>query len=103
METEWPAEEPIDRSAVLTTAEAAAYVGLAKSTLEKLRIYGDGPVYLKYGKAVRYLLEDLEVWRARRRAANTSVAERLSGALYPRRNFKVSTRRLRSGFRRVRR
>ena len=29
----------------LRTEEAAAYVGLSKSTLEKLRVTGGGPVY----------------------------------------------------------
>ena len=96
-------EGPVVRSAVLNTEQAAAYLGLAKSTLEKLRIYGDGPMYLKYSKAVRYLLEDLEFWLARRRAANTSVAERLSATRYPSGNSKVSRRRTRNGLRRVRR
>lgn len=60
-------------SPVLNTADAAQYVGLAKSTLEKLRVYGDGPIFAKYStRVVRYRVEDLDAWIAKHRASNTS-------------------------------
>jgi len=53
-------------------AEAAArYVGLAPSTLAKMRVRGDGPPFSKAGpRVVVYDLHDLEEWlRATRRTA----------------------------------
>lgn len=44
--------------------EAADYVGLSKSTLDKLRCYGTGPVYFKLGRAVVYRKSDLDDWVA---------------------------------------
>ena len=56
----------------LDTLAAAAHVGLSKSTLEKLRVFGGGPKYLKLGKAVRYRIEDLDAWLAARVISSTS-------------------------------
>lgn len=42
--------------------EAASYVGLSKSTLDKLRCYGTGPRYSKLGRAVVYDTADLDGW-----------------------------------------
>lgn len=44
--------------------EAADYVGLSKSTLDKLRCYGTGPRYFKLGRAVVYDTADLDAWVA---------------------------------------
>jgi predicted DNA-binding transcriptional regulator AlpA len=46
----------------LNTPQAAAYLGLSESLLEKRRCTGGGPPYSKIGKAVRYLRDDLDVW-----------------------------------------
>jgi excisionase family DNA binding protein len=46
----------------LTTSQAAAYLGLSESLLEKRRCTGGGPRYSKIGKAVRYLRDDLDAW-----------------------------------------
>ena len=57
----------------LRTADAAAYVGLAPSTLEKMRIQGGGPVFEKSGpKIVVYKISDLEAWLTSRRRTSTS-------------------------------
>jgi hypothetical protein len=46
---------------VLRTPQAAEYVGLSTSTLEKFRLTGNGPVYQKAGpKIVVYRIEDLD-------------------------------------------
>lgn len=45
---------------VLTTREAAAFLGLAVSTLNKWRCYGEGPQFIKLGRAVRYRQDALE-------------------------------------------
>ena len=58
---------------VLRTPDAARYVGLAESTLEKMRIYGTGPVYQKAGaKIIVYRREDLDLWLENGRRKSTS-------------------------------
>jgi len=49
----------------LRATEAADYLKVAKSTLAKWRIRGDGPAYAKLGrKIVLYRLADLDAWLA---------------------------------------
>lgn len=52
--------------------EAAEYLGLSKSLLDKLRMGTDGPAFFKLGRAVIYNTADLDAWLASRRvtAAN---------------------------------
>jgi predicted DNA-binding transcriptional regulator AlpA len=58
---------------VLRTPQAAEYVGLSTSTLEKFRLTGNGPVYQKAGpKIVVYRIEDLDAWLSARRRISTS-------------------------------
>ena len=57
----------------LTVPEAAAHLKLSKSFLDKLRLRGNGPAYLKLGtKRVVYDLNDLEAWVQRCRRRHTS-------------------------------
>ena len=56
----------------LTTREAAAHLGLSTRTLDRYRVSGDGPVFLKFGGRVRYLREDLYHWAKTRRRRSTS-------------------------------
>ncbi len=56
----------------LRTTEAAAYIGLSKSTLEKLRVTGGGPEYASLGRAVVYHTEDLDAWVLTRKRRSTS-------------------------------
>jgi len=57
------------------TQDAAKYVGLSKSLLEKLRITGKGPRFYKLpgGAAVLYRMEDLDAWVMS--GASTSTSE----------------------------
>jgi predicted DNA-binding transcriptional regulator AlpA len=57
---------------ILNTREAARYLGLGKSTLDRFRVTGDGPIYLKLGGAVRYRLSDLKAWLDSRVTRSTS-------------------------------
>ena len=57
---------------VLNTPDAAAYVRLSKPTLERLRLTGDGPSFLKLGRAVGYRKADLDDWLASRLVRSTS-------------------------------
>ena len=56
----------------LNTEGAAAYLGLAESTLEKARVTGTGPDFVKLGRAVRYRVADLDGWLASRVVSSTS-------------------------------
>jgi excisionase family DNA binding protein len=58
----------------LSVREAAVYLGLSKSTLDKLRLTGGGPAYLKLLSRVLYDVRDLDAWAEYRRCSNTSEA-----------------------------
>ena len=48
---------------ILRTLEAATYLGLSPSTLEKYRVRGGGPKFIRLGgRAVGYDLRDLDAW-----------------------------------------
>jgi hypothetical protein len=57
---------------VLNTSAAAAYCGSAKSTLEKRRLTGGGPPFIKLGRRVVYDPTDLDSWLASNRRTSTS-------------------------------
>lgn len=59
-------------SEALDTHQAAAVAGLAPGTLRKMRISGEGPRFLKLGRAVRYRAADLEEWLSARVISSTS-------------------------------
>ena len=51
-----------DESMLLNTDQAAQRLGLSPRTLERYRVTGEGPEYLKIGRAVRYTVSALERW-----------------------------------------
>jgi excisionase family DNA binding protein len=59
---------------LFNTREAASYVRLGKTTLERFRVSGEGPHFVKLGGAVRYRKCDLDQWLERRRRRSTSEA-----------------------------
>ena len=60
-------------SQFLRSKQAAEYVGLAESTLAKMRHRGDGPIYSKAGRRiVVYHQSDLDEWLAAGRRRSTS-------------------------------
>ena len=66
------AAEPSQRQRMRTGA-AAAYLGVSKSLLEKLRITGKGPRYAKLGgKLVIYERGDLDDWADAAKRRSTS-------------------------------
>jgi hypothetical protein len=60
----------------LRTPAAAEYLGIAPSTLEKMRVSGTGPEFEVVGKAVVYSIPALEEYLAQRRARSTSETGR---------------------------
>ena len=56
----------------MPTPAAAAYVGLSARTLEKFRITGGGPQFLKPNRRVVYDRDDLDSWLDGKRRRSTS-------------------------------
>ena len=61
-----------DEGPFLTTKEAARFLKLQANTLEKMRVYGGGPIYRKHGRYVRYHIDDLNEWSDLRKKDSTS-------------------------------
>jgi excisionase family DNA binding protein len=57
---------------MLATPQAANYVGLGKSTLDKARLSGNGPRFVKLGRRVLYDPTDLDAWLNQHRRSSTS-------------------------------
>ena len=54
------------------TRGAAAHLACSASYLEKCRVTGAGPKYIKIGRAVRYKLDDLDAFANARAHESTS-------------------------------
>ena len=54
------------------TGGAATYTGFAESTLEKLRVHGGGPLYIRIGRVVVYDPDDLDAWLESHKRRSTS-------------------------------
>jgi hypothetical protein len=66
---------PFDRQRkILRTPAAAAYCGLGRSTLAKLRIYGGGPVFVRLQRRIVYRVDDLDAWLAAHRYTRGKLA-----------------------------
>lgn len=52
--------------------QAADYVGLSKSSLDKMRCFGTGPAFVRLGRTIVYRTDDLDAWLTanRNEAAN---------------------------------
>jgi predicted DNA-binding transcriptional regulator AlpA len=73
MNTNSANEHPDHLDSLLNERDAAAFLGLSDRTLQKWRVCGGGPIFIKIGgKAVRYQRRDLIEWINVRRQANTS-------------------------------
>jgi hypothetical protein len=59
---------------LLTPIDAATALQISVRTLERLRVSGFGPVYVKAGRLVRYRQSDLEAWLASQARHSTSEA-----------------------------
>lgn len=59
-------------STYLQTPEAAAHLGLAAATLEKMRIRGDGPPFLRLSpRRIVYAVDMLDAWARAREFSST--------------------------------
>jgi hypothetical protein len=59
----------------LNTRQAAAYVGLSASSLNKMRCNGSGPAYRKLGRRITYYPADLDCWLEQRRSTSTTDSD----------------------------
>lgn len=57
---------------LFTQREAAILLRCSQRTLERYRLSGSGPLYVKAGRLVRYRESDLEKWIASRVVGSTS-------------------------------
>ena len=58
----------------LNRQKAAEFLNLKKCTLEAWAIRGGGPAFVKFGRAVRYRLSDLEIYVKKQTRQNTIEA-----------------------------
>lgn len=60
---------------VLTEAEAARLVRLSPRTMQRLRLEGGGPRFVKLtARSIGYAIADLQAWVHQRSVASTSAA-----------------------------
>lgn len=59
---------------MLSVIETAWYLSLSKSWLDKKRLSGGGPPYLKLGRRVVYDVADLDAWAASYKRQDISEA-----------------------------
>lgn len=56
------------------TRKTAERLNISPGTLQKWRVYGDGPRYIKVGRKVAYDQADVDRWLEDRRRNSTSQA-----------------------------
>jgi hypothetical protein len=59
-------------SPFLSTAQAAAYLGISPRSLKTLRTKGEGPAFRRHCRYIQYHIDDLDAWSSK------SGARRLS-------------------------
>lgn len=69
-----------DHPELLNVREAAAYVRCSVSFLNKRRVYGGGPVFIKRGASVLYARIALDAWLASQTRRSTSEYQQAAGA-----------------------
>lgn len=63
----------MDQDRLLTVDDAAARLRISKHTLNRWRVTGEGPPFIKYGpRLIRYVVAALDAWALERLYANTS-------------------------------
>jgi len=80
---------------LMTTQEAAGYVRLSPRTLERYRVTGEGPKYLKLGRRVLYQRSELDIWlekKVRRSTSDSGPEEKVRRSQSQRRRSKKAPR-----------
>jgi predicted DNA-binding transcriptional regulator AlpA len=71
-------EKSVPSGTYLIQDEVAAVLRLSPRTLERHRLAGTGPAYVKLGRRVLYKQESVEAWAAANTFSSTSAAQGLS-------------------------
>jgi len=58
----------------LSNEQAAEYLGLKAATLNKWRVYGEGPPFIKVGRLIQYRKIDLDDYLSSRLVKSTTEA-----------------------------
>ena len=69
----------MDTPLFLTQSEAADLLRLSPRTLERHRVAGTGPRFVKAGRRVLYRQSDLEAWASANTFSSTSEADLTGG------------------------
>lgn len=64
----------LDADALLRTEQVATWLDVSKSFLDKARVYGRGPTYLKLEGSVRYRVSEVRRWLSEVERSSTRVA-----------------------------
>ncbi len=81
-QSRWPSADLLKRAVFVKeagpvrfvdTEAAARYLALEAHTLECYRSLGGGPIFYKFGRYVRYAVDDLDAWAASCRRVTTAV------------------------------
>jgi hypothetical protein len=67
-----PDRQGIDGPAFMNQQATADFLGLSERTLERFRLDGRGPAFLKFGRRVMYAREDVLAWADRHRRTSTA-------------------------------
>ncbi len=67
-----PTSQHAEVETLLTTQQAAWLLGVSHKTLERMRVEGRGPRFVKVGRCVRYRQRDLLTWIANNTHQSTS-------------------------------
>src|SRR3981189_394715 len=57
---------------ILTSPEAAAYIGRTESTMRQWRMRGMGPPFIRQNRSISYLKEDLDQYLAEHRCGGST-------------------------------
>jgi predicted DNA-binding transcriptional regulator AlpA len=64
---------------LLKARDAAAYLGFTENWLAKMRVFGNGPVYLRMGaRQIRYRRADLDEWATANQHRSTSEYQQVA-------------------------
>lgn len=66
-----PAAVPVDLDKFLTEIQTSQLLSVSRRTLQNWRLRGEGPRFVRCGRAIRYSPRDLKVWIDARTVANT--------------------------------
>ena len=58
---------------LVDTKKTAEILGISENTLKKYRMVGGGPIFHKFGRSVRYDLDDIAEYRRGNRYDNTCL------------------------------